>query len=303
MTLSTTLAIYLGVVIESLWLWDAASPKFDRSDRTGFAVPRPSTTVTLIGISAAVGMALIGLAEWIGETPFTDGIHSVLESALMGATMFFVLIAGAVGGRLLPRVSEYNVASVLAIVALNAATQRFVLDPLLAVALIGLSLVIAGALVVQRSAPTPAAQVILYLFYLGALSFLTLQSGILDAMRQTRFTLPEAFVFGSTFTFLVLHLLFGIRFLVFASSLILPANRIYARPMMAKLFRDDQLAPVPFLLILAGALVAVALNHYLDLFPSDTFATVVVMLCTQLFFRSAAPAERGEGVPVSEIEG
>jgi hypothetical protein len=67
--------------------------------------------------------------------------------------------------------------------------------------------------------------------------------------------------------------------------LILPGNRIYARPMMKKLFRDDQVQPARFLLTLGGALAAVALNQYLGVFPSDTFTNVVVMICSQVLFR------------------
>ena len=116
MTLSTALSIYLGVVIESLLLWDAASAKFAPTARKRFGAPPPSQTMTLIGLSGAIGMALIGLSEWIGETPLTDQIHSVVEIGLMGAAMFFFLIVGAVGGWLLPRVSEYNIVSVLSVV-------------------------------------------------------------------------------------------------------------------------------------------------------------------------------------------
>lgn len=289
MTLSTTLTIYLGVLIECLWLWDAAREKHDHADRTWTKGRRLSTPTRTMGIAAVVGIILIGAAELVGENPVTAYIDNALQFLLMGATMFFLLIAGAVGGWLLPRVNEYNIVSVLATVALNALAQGRLDDPILVGLFIGVPAILVLTLVLERSSPTLTSKVMLYLLYLGALIFLTIQTGVIEAAGQSHFTIPEAFVFGTTFTFLSLHTLFGLRFFVITASLVLPANRVYTRPMMTKLFRDDQIAPLSFLLALAGILTAVFLNHRLALFPADTFAGAVVILCTQLLFRN----ERG----------
>jgi len=302
MTLSTTLAIYLGVLIECLWLWDAASEKFKRPDKERLAMRGAPTAARAMGIALAAGVILIGLAEWAGENPVTDYLNGVLQYLLMGATMFFILIAGAVGGRLLPRVNEYSVVGVLTTATLNAVAGGPPFDPRLAAALVGLSLVLAAALALQRTSPGPTGKVLLYLLYLAALIYLMLQSGVVEASGQSHFTLPEAFAFGSAFTFLSLHALFGVRFFVIASSLILPANRVYAQPVMGKLFRDDQIAPLSFFLALAGVVGAVLLNRRLALFPADTFAGVMVILCTQLLFRSRKAAGEGERTARGEGE-
>jgi uncharacterized membrane protein len=134
-------------------------------------------------------------------------------------------------------------------------------------------------------------KVILYLLYLVSLVLLTIQAGLLQTFQETQATILEAFIFGSTLSFLVLHILLGIRFLVITTSFVIPFNRKYVQPMMNKLFKDDQIAPLPFFLTLAGVLAAVFLNQQLSIFPVDTFAIVLVILCTQLFFRPSHKTE------------
>jgi hypothetical protein len=291
MTLSTILAIYLGVIIEALWLWQTAGEKYAPSKRSKFKAPGTSTTMTAIGITGTVGLILIGISEAIGDTTVTRYLHSQLEVILMGLAMFFILIVGAVGGWLLPRVNEYNIVAVLAIVTVNTITRGFLTDPLLITATIGLPLLLAAALALQQSPPSLASKLLLYVLYVGALIVLTFQGNILEMLAQTRFTLPEAFLFGSTFTFLSLHTLFGVRFFAIALSMLIPGNRIYAQPMMSKLFRDEQLSPLAFFFTLGMIVAAVLLNHRFALFPEDTFAGVIVILSTQLLFRSKSTSE------------
>lgn len=291
MTLSITLAIYLGILVESLWLCEAASEKFSQGKPDQIKTPGPSTPTLAAGIALVVGASLIGIAELVGENAVTDAIHSALTFLLMGIAMFFILISGAVGGWLVPRVNEYNIVSVLAVVALTTLTQNELSNPLLVGMLIGIPLILSAALALQRSAPTESSKVVLYLLYLGALILLTLQSGIIQQSGQTQFTIIEAFIFGSTYCFLILHILLGLRFLIITTSFVLPANRVYAKPIMDKLFKDDQLAPLPFFLTLAAILAAVLANQWLGLFPADTFAVVLVIVCTQLLFRPRDKAE------------
>ncbi len=291
MTLSTILAIYLGVIIEALWLWQTAGEKYAPSKRSKFKAPGTSTTMTAIGITGTVGLILIGISEAIGETTVTRYLHSQLEVILMGLAMFFILIVGAVGGWLLPRVNEYNIVAVLAIVTVNTVTRGSLTDPLLITATIGLPLLLAAALALQQSPPSLASKLLLYVLYVGALIVLTFQGNILEMFAQTHLTLPEAFLFGSTFTFLSLHTLFGVRFFAIALSMLIPGNRIYAQPMMSKLFRDEQLSPLAFFFTLGVIVAAVLLNHRFALFPEDTFAGVIVILSTQLLFRSKSTSE------------
>jgi hypothetical protein len=291
MRLSTTLAIYLGFLVESLWLWDAASEKFSKKETDRAKIPGFSTPTMAAGIALVVGAMLIGIAEIAGENTVTEAINNALEFLLMGIAMFFILIAGAVGGWLVPRVNEYSIVSILAVVSLTTLTQKYVTNPLLIGMLIGLPLILSVALALQKSAPAISSKVVLYLLYLGALILLVLQSDIRELSQQTQFTITEAFVFGSTLCYLALHLLLGLRFLVITTSFILPANRIYARPMMQKLFKDDQLAPLPFFFTLIVLLAAVILNQQLALFPADTFAVILVIICTQLLFRSGGKTE------------
>lgn len=292
MNLSTTLALYLGFFIESMWLWEAASERFSKTPNEQIKAPGASWATTIIGIALAIGATLIWISELLGETPFTDSANNILSITFMGIAMFFILIVGAVGGWLVPRVNEYNIVGVLAIVALNTLTQNDLRHPLLVSVLIGIPLVLSIALVFQKTSPTPAGKTILYLLYLGALIWLTLQSGILAQFRQTESTMLEAFVFGGTLCFLAIHTLLGLRFLVITTSFVLPENRNYISLIMRNLFKDEQLAPPTFFLSMAAILAAVLLNQRWAFFPADSFAAVLVILSTQLLFRPNSTSER-----------
>ena len=289
MTLSTTLAAYIGVTIECLWLWDAASEEPGRSkSRLG---PRYSTAQMAIATTLIVGAILIAISEWVGQTPVTVFLDEQLQFLLMGVAMFFILIVGAVGGWLVPRVNEYNIVSVLAVVTLNTVAGYSATYPVPVGVLVCLTIGMVAMLVLRRSPPRVGGKVMLYVIYLGALVGLTLQGDVLRLAGKGDLTIPEAFVFGSAFSFLSLHTLFGVRFLVVASSFVLPANRRYARPLMRRLFRNDQVAALPFVLVVAGVLALVLLNRQLGVFPPDSFTSVAAILCTQLFFRPVVDAE------------
>ncbi len=88
MTLPTLLAVYLGFLLECLWLWDAAGEKYDRKG-DAIRAPGPSKPARLIGICAAVGAGLIVLAELAGENQVTAYLYNILSFLLMGAAMFF----------------------------------------------------------------------------------------------------------------------------------------------------------------------------------------------------------------------
>ena len=185
MNLSTTLAIYLGFFIECLWLWNSAGEKSDKSKISQIKAPGYSIPMMAISIITIIGIALIGISEIVGQNPITVYIDDLLQFLLMGAAMFFILFAGVVAGWMVPRVNEYNIVSVLAIVAFSSLSQDNFSNPLLITILTIIPLLLSITLVIQRSSPTPASKVILYLLYLGALIFLTLQGGILEAFQQT----------------------------------------------------------------------------------------------------------------------
>ena len=291
MNLSITLAIYLGFLVESLWLWDAASERFPKAGGTRIKTPGLSVPATAASLALVTGALLIAISEIVGENSVTAALNNFLSYLLMGLAMFFLLIAGAVGGWLVPRVNEYNIVSVLAIVALNTLTQNDLNNPLLIGLLVGIPLVLSLSLVLQKSPPSTASKVILYTLYLGALIMLTLQNGILASFQKTDFTIVEAFIFGTMLCFLALHTLLGLRFLVITTAFVLPSNRKYADPIMRNLFKDEQLAPLFFFSTLIFMLAAVILNQRLALFPADTFAAVLVLVSTQLLFRPRIASE------------
>jgi hypothetical protein len=286
MSLSITIAAYLGFMVECLWLWDTASEKFARPDKAAIKAPGASRALTAIGITVVIGMTLIGITEWLGNTPLTQKIDEILSFGLLGAAMLFLLAAGVVGGWLLPRVNEYNIISVLAVVALNIVLSNPPFHPVIIGIAITIPAILGIALVFQRTSPTPLAKVVLYALYLIAILVLTILGGAYEMAHQTDFSIPGALVFGATLCFFSLHILFGIRFIVIATAMIFPLNRGYAQPMMEKLYRNDQIQPLPFLVILAVILIFILGNQYFQLFPSESFSYLMVILCTQLLFRT-----------------
>jgi hypothetical protein len=285
MTLPTLLAVYLGFLLECLWLWDEAGEKFGEQE-SGIKAPGPSIMTRIVGYTAAVGALLIGAAELAGENVVTDFLYNTLSYLLMGAAMFFVLIAGAVGGRLLPRVNEYNIISVLVVVASSAYSSGWISGPLQTGIVFGIVLVLIVAMIIQREPPSTAGQVVLYLLYLGAIVFLGYQSEFIEVLQGPDFNIQEGFLAGSTYAFLSLHILFAIRFAVVSTSFLIPSNRHYAEPVMKKLYREDQVKPLVFLAIMAGVVLLTYANYRLDILPDAIFSGILAILSTQLLFRS-----------------
>jgi len=287
MTLPTLLAVYLGFSMECLWLWDSAGEKYRKPD-SGIKAPGPSKMTQIIGYTAAIGAVLIGAAELAGENVVTDFLYDILASILMGAAMFFVLIAGAVGGRLLPRVNEYHIISVLVVVVSTAYSSSWLPDPAQIGVAVGV-LVLTLALIFQRKPPSLFGQVLLYLLYLAALVFLGYQSEFIAVLQGPLFNIQEGFLAGSIYAFLSLHVLFALRFVILSTSFLLPANRTYAAPVMKNLYREDQVKPWAFLVILAVILLVSLANNWLAVLPDALLAGVLTILSTQLLFR---PKER-----------
>jgi len=196
MTLPTMLAVYLGFLLECLWLWDAAGEKYDRKSNA-IRAPGPSRHARLIGICAAVGTGLIILAELTGENPVTTYLHNSLSFLLMGAAMFFVLVAGAAGARLLPRVNEYNIISILMITVMTAYSTGYLAEPVYIGTAAGALLILLLAMIIEKKPPTIAGQVVLYVLYLGGLVFLTFRSDYIAVLQGSDFNVQEGFLAGS----------------------------------------------------------------------------------------------------------
>jgi hypothetical protein len=286
MTLPTLLAVYLGFILECLWLWDAAGEKRDQKKHAPVTAPGPSKPMRILGVTAAIGAILIGLAELAGENVVTEYLYQALSLVLMGAAMFFVLIAGAVGGRLLPRVNEYNIISVLMIAAMSAYSNGYLSIPIWVWSAAGALLVLLIAMIFQRNAPTIAGQVVLYVLYLGALVFLTFQSALIAVLLGPDFNIQEGFLAGGTYAFLALHTLFAIRFFVLATSFVIPGNRAYAPLVMKQLYREDQVRPLVSLLLLGVVSGLFIVNNRSGYVPDALFAALLSIFSTQVLFRS-----------------
>ncbi len=285
MTLPTLLAVYLGFLLECLWLWDAAGEKYDRKG-DAIRAPGPSKPARLIGICAAVGAGLIVLAEFAGENQVTAYLYNFLSFLLMGAAMFFVLAAGAAGGRLLPRVNEYNIISILMITVMTAFSTGYLADTIYIGTAAGALLILLLAMIIEKKPPTVAGQVVLYVLYLGGLVFLTFQSDYVAVLQGPDFNIQEGFLAGGTYAFLTLHTLFAIRFSVLATSFLVPANRHYSPLVMEKLYREDQVRPLVSLLLLGVVSGLFILNNRFGYVPDTLFAALLSIFSTQVLFRS-----------------
>lgn len=283
MSLGITLTIYQGVVVESLWLWETAHRGREKGSPEWIIGPGLSLQGLLIGL-AVVGFSLVGISEMVGETLITDWLNQRLQMLFMGMTMFFILIAGAVGGWLIPRVNEYHIITALAVVLLNSINTGDVI-PVWTVPTAGGLLLLILIQVLRKTPPLLPGKILLYLLFLAGMLWIAIQNGFFQMVREKTFSIPEAFAFGAIFTFFLLHALFGIRFLVITTAMIVPGNRIYLEPLMDSVFRDDQVAPGPFLLSLAALGGLMFVNQRTGWIPVETLPGIAILVSTQILYR------------------
>lgn len=286
MSLEAFIFMVLGILVEVLWLWGNARGWEDAPHPPRFLaspVPLHWTYASILGVVAVLMVLLLRLFGIHDDiTSLDDGLPFMLFT-LLGVFIFF---AGVIGTNLLPQVNERSILATQLIVLFGLVWGQG-LSTNWIIALAALPVALTLLLVLRQKPFGPISKALLYLWYLALLIVQTYQDrDTMAAFSRSDLTLPLAFMVGATLVFLILHGLFTIRFLLIVSSLIFPKNRPYVGFMMPRLFKDEQVSPLRFFLVLGGLLGVVFALTSFQVAPSGLVLNTAVLLSVQLLFRS-----------------
>jgi len=215
---------------------------------------------------------------------------------------------GVVGGQLLPRVNEQSILAVFYIImfsqladspfwqAINTIPDHSGVNgsegllaqlwPHFQGILFWLVLTITLSIFLLRNTPIGLLEkAILYLAYLSALIFQATSNGSLEYFQMQEISLSNGFLFGGVFVFFILHGLFAARFFLVVCSLVLPRNHIHVRPMINRIFTDEQTSPRQFLLFTCLILLLTIANTIYKWVSPELFMNVLTLISVQWFFR------------------
>jgi len=281
MTLEVFVLFLLGMALEVVWMWKAAHAQAQEKTVTASVAQMLSDNwiiqagLVLLAGAAFGGVHLLGIDQVY--TSLDDGPVFLLFT-LIG---LFILIEGLFGSHLMPPINERSVLSTQLLVAAGMLTGAMQLPSTVLWALGIFMLLLSLFLLLQRQSLPPIRKALVYAWYLALLLGLSVMNGdvVLFSARSLNFT--SGFAFGVVFIFLLLHALFFIRFFLIVCSLILPRNRKFIGYMMPRLFNDEQVQPLPFMLITLGLTAAVWINSRLNLLPNALFISLCVLVSIQ----------------------
>jgi len=281
MTLEVFVLFLLGMALEVVWMWKAAHAQAQEKTVTASVAQMLSDNwiiqagLVLLAGAAFGGVHLLGIDQVY--TSLDDGPVFLLFT-LIG---LFILIEGLFGSHLMPPINERSVLSTQLLVAAGMLTGAMQLPSTVLWALGIFMLLLSLFLLLQRQSLPPIRKALVYAWYLALLLGLSVMNGdvVLFSARSLNFT--SGFAFGMVFIFLLLHALFFIRFFLIVCSLILPRNRKFIGYMMPRLFNDEHVQPLPFMLITLGLTAAVWINSRLNLLPNALFISLCVLVSIQ----------------------
>ena len=286
MSLEAFVFMTLGIAVELLWLWGNAHGWEDAPPGQPRIIASPVsmhwTIASFLGVIAVVIVLLLRLFHVEGRTSLSDALPFMLFTGL-GVFIFF---AGVVGTGLLPQVNERSIIATQLIVLFGLVWgQGLPLPWVIGLAALPVALIL---LLVLRQKPFgPIPKALLYFWYLMLLMVQVYQDReTMASFSASDPSLPVAFLLGATLVFLILHGLFGVRFLLIVSSLLFPRNRAAVALMMPRLFQDEQVSPLRFFLVLGGMLALVVGLTAFQVAPSGLVLNTAVLLSVQLLFRS-----------------
>jgi hypothetical protein len=281
MTLEVFVLFLLGMALEVVWMWEAAHAQAQKKVEMAFVAQMlPDTWIIQAGLIMLAGAAFGGL-HLLG----IDQVYTSLDDGpvflLFTLIGLFILIEGIFGSHLMPPINERSVLSTQLLVAAGMLTGAMQLPSTVLWALGIFMLLISLILLLQRQSLPPIRKALVYAWYLALLLGLSVMNGDVALFSARNLNLTSGFAFGLVFIFLLLHALFFIRFFLIVCSLILPRNRKFIGYMMPRLFNDEQVQPLPFMLITLGLTAAVWINSHLNLLPNALFISLCVLVSIQ----------------------
>ncbi|MCX6067842.1 MAG: hypothetical protein NT121_19150 [Chloroflexi bacterium] len=285
MTLPFLIAIAAGVVVEILLLWESAGQQSTFKPRAGLLAPQLSRSQEWIGLTLLVAGLLIIVFQSSGFDPgstILDGISSVI----MLAAFSFLFLFGMVIPRLMPRVSEQTV------VLVNVLILQGIL-PSLAHNMILLAILLIPSLLVLLLAFSdrvllPILKSFVYLWYLICLLIMVSRNNFelfFSSDTANPSTPLEYGIAGAAGIFLLLHAIFLVRFFLMLSALVLPHNRHFMVSVMPRLFSDEQMPRLRFLIVLGLAGLLLFINQHYGFVPQLALTNVLILAVVHLMER------------------
>ncbi len=290
MSLPTCFLFLAGMALEVLWLWHPAHAGpflTKRFTLAGFNLQRSHWLMLGLPLLA---LFLAGLAYLLGLGDLYISLDNYFVGLFFVCFGLYILTAGVVSNHLLPRVNEKTVLGVQIIIAVSLLVTPASYNPWALFFLLELPMLVTAYLVARQTPLGTITKAVIYCWYLFSLVLLAYQNGSVLVLEKSHPNLLEGFLTGVMLVFLLLHMLFSIRFFLVASSLIIPANRPLVGRLMPHLFSDEQVSPRRFILLLAVILAIIGLNAWLKILPMLWLVNLAVILSTQLLFRPEKPA-------------
>lgn len=322
MTLPVFTTFILGAFLEIIALQD-----HNHNSRTNSRLITPNT-INRRSLLTMGGLILAGLALAViyltGLSEIKTSLDDLVPAFIFTIGGLYIFFMGAVSSQLLPRVNEQSILAVFYIILFSQLANSSIWQTINTIPgysdvydsegflaqfwahfqgiLFWLVLTITLSIFLLRDTPIGLpGKAILYLAYLSALIFQATSNGSLEYFQMEEISISNGFLFGGIFVFFILHGLFTARFFLVVCSLVLPRNHILARPMINRIFNDEQTSPRKFLFFTCLILLLTIANAIYQWVSPGLFMNVLTMISVQWFYRpnlskvlSFQPTQKGE---------
>lgn len=288
MQLAFNVALAAGIIVEILLLWETSNRQRNIPLKPGFIAPGVSRVQEAIALVVLLAWTLILPLEFFNPQLGSGFINWMTETIMVLAGLF-LLGAGLWYHKFLPRINEQTLVVVTAIVLLSLYGQvQFDGFWLAAIAALLAAMTL---LALTRHVLRPVLKSLFYFWYLIcllAMAYLSSFDLLFNPDTGNLETSFDHFIAGATGLFFLLHCVFLVRFFLMLTANLLPWNRYLIALAMPQLFGDEQMPPVTFLAILAGAGAVVVLNQQFGFAPSLSLASLLILFVVH-FANRAAP--------------
>ncbi len=281
MKLSAFFLFAAGIISELLLLYDSAKPAQNQRHNRFLPIPFDMAP-TLVGLILLVAAGLVAVVELIGVGKTLVYIDSPLIMILfivLGTAVFFAAMTTSL---LLPPVNEQSILLVQCLLLAGNLWGKQRIDWLPVWLTIILPAVLIIVLVARRT-PFPFwAKGILFAWHLFSLMITPFQSGETAYFLKNEFTYVEAFSFGFLFIFLIVHGLFAVRFLLVAPSSIIPRNRPLIQQAMSRIFSDEQVSILRFLIVAGLVAALLVVNELVGALDRSAALSLAMLLSVHI---------------------
>ncbi len=281
MSLSAFILFAAGIFSELLFLYESANPSPHQWNSKLLSLPIYSAQL-LVGLILLVAGGLVAIFDFIGvgnilvyiDTPFI-----FILFALLGLVVLFATMASSL---LLPRVNEQSILMIQCLLLVGNLWGKQSIDWLPGWLTLVVPAILCFVLVAWRTSFPAWVKGILYAWYLFSLLITPFQSGETAYFLMNEFTYVEALSFGFLFIFLLVNGLFSARFLLLVPSYIIPRNRPLIQQAMKRIFSDEQVSLIRFLVAAGLAAVLLVGNEIMRVLDHSVALSLAMLLGVHL---------------------